>query len=111
MMPVVTEAEIAYLEELGEALNKALPPLKDFILAGGSRTAGHLHVARTVARRAERHVITLGREEDIGPHVAVYINRLSDTLFIVARWANEVLGIADVTWDKSPAKPPFPSEA
>jgi len=110
-MPVVTEAEIAHLEELGEALNKDLAPLQDFILAGGSRTAGHLHVARTVARRAERHVITLARAEDIGPHVAVYLNRLSDTLFILARWTNVVLGIADPTWDKAPARPALDPEA
>jgi cob(I)alamin adenosyltransferase len=109
-MKVVTAEEIAYLEELGERLNKDLPPLKDFILAGGSRTAAHLHVARTIARRAERHVITLARQEDIGPHVAVYLNRLSDTLFILARWANHVLGIADVTWDKVPAKPGLAAE-
>jgi cob(I)alamin adenosyltransferase len=110
MMPVVTESEIVYLEQLGTVFNRELGPLKDFILAGGSRTAGHLHAARTISRRAERHVITLSRAEEIGPHVVIYLNRLSDTLFILARWANHALGVPDLTWDKTAAPPLLPTE-
>ena len=77
-----------------------LAPLTAFILPGGSELAAHLHVARTVCRRAERRVVGLSRRDDINPVCAVYLNRLSDALFVVARLANHRLGISDHTWSQ-----------
>lgn len=108
MMPVVGEAHIARLDEVAESFNAVLPPLRDFILAGGSRTATALHVARTVARRAERETITLQLAEEIGPFVAIYLNRVSDVLFTLARWANVRMGVADTTWQRQMPEPPLP---
>jgi cob(I)alamin adenosyltransferase len=76
-----------------------LPPLENFILPGGAPGAAHLHVARTVCRRAERAVFTLSRSEAVGPHVLTYLNRLSDALFILARAENARRRVPDVTWD------------
>jgi cob(I)alamin adenosyltransferase len=77
----------------------ALGALENFILPGGSAGAAHLHVARTVCRRAERLAVSLAREERIGPFVIAYLNRLSDALFVMARWENKHRGIEDVTWN------------
>lgn len=104
-MPVTTAKEIEYLERVCDAFNEELPPLKDFILAGGSRTSGALHVARTICRRGERVVQTLGEIEPIGDAPLVYLNRLSDALFILARWANFRMGAAEFTWDRGMAEP------
>lgn len=106
-MPVAAEEHVAYLERLCDAMNADLAPLKDFILAGGSRTAVALHQARTVCRRAERIVCRLAREEPIGPHAAILLNRLSDALFVLARWTNLKMGLAEPIWDRSPAEPPM----
>jgi len=73
--------------------------LQNFILPGGALTAGHLHVARAVCRRAERDVVTLAREEAIGPQVVQYLNRLSDALFVMARYENHERGIPEPLWD------------
>jgi cob(I)alamin adenosyltransferase len=72
--------------------------MKYFILPGGSELASRLHVARTVCRRAERACIALSRTDDVNGHVLVYLNRLSDLLFAVARRANQLAGIADIPW-------------
>jgi cob(I)alamin adenosyltransferase len=72
--------------------------LKNFILPGGSAAAAHLHVARTVCRRAERLTVSLAEREDIGEHVVKFLNRCSDYLFTAARLANHLQGIADVPW-------------
>lgn len=109
MMPVVGDEHIARLDELVDAFNASLPPLRDFILAGGSRTATALHVCRTIARRAEREVITLQLAEDIGSHVSVYLNRVSDVLFTLARWANARMDVADSTWHRAMPKPELPA--
>jgi len=98
MMAVITPEDIAWLERVCDSYNENLPPLKDFILPGGSRTAASLHIARTVARRAERAVQTLSRGEDPGPHPSVFLNRLSDALFVLARWANHRMGVPEVIW-------------
>jgi len=105
MMPVLTQAEIDYLERLCDALNADLAPLTDFILPGGSRTAAALHVARTVCRRGERVLLDLARTEDIGEPPLVYLNRLSDALFVLARWANARMGIDEFTWARDFAEP------
>jgi cob(I)alamin adenosyltransferase len=82
-----------------DELAAVLPPLDNFILPGGTPGAAHLHVARTVCRRAERFVLTLSREEAIGPHTLVYLNRLSDALFVMARYENHQKGVPDILWN------------
>jgi cob(I)alamin adenosyltransferase len=83
--------------ELGK-LNKPLPPLKEFILPGGSRAAAAAHLARTVCRRAERSVVALGRKERVSEAARQYLNRLSDLLFVAARVLNRFAGVEDVQW-------------
>ncbi len=84
----ISPAQVARLEELCDRANAELPPLRSFVLPGGTRAAGLLHVARTVCRRAERAVVSLARGEDVNPAALAYLNRLSDLLFILARGAN-----------------------
>ena len=86
------------LENALDEFNKNLPPLKEFILPGGGAAAAVCHVARTVCRRAERRLVTLAREENISTPTLHYLNRLSDLLFVVARYINLQAGIADVLW-------------
>jgi cob(I)alamin adenosyltransferase len=82
-----------------DELNKVVGPLQNFILPGGSIGAAQLHVARTICRRAERDVLTLAREEPIGGLVMPYLNRLSDLLFVMARYENNQRGIAEPLWN------------
>lgn len=100
-MPVIEASHIEALEKLIDRLNQELHPLEDFILPGGVQTAALLHQARTVCRRAERHVVTLARQEKIGQNVLKYLNRLSDALFVLARHENHKAGLEDVYWQKS----------
>jgi cob(I)alamin adenosyltransferase len=93
----VTPGQVAKLEKAIDRLNEALTPLRSFILPGGSPTAAQLHVARTVCRRAERAVVTLMAAEPVNPQALIYLNRLSDFLFVLARVANDG-GTADVLW-------------
>ncbi|MEW6423013.1 MAG: cob(I)yrinic acid a,c-diamide adenosyltransferase, partial [Deinococcota bacterium] len=74
------------------------PPFTGFVHPGGTPTAAALHVARTVARRAEREVIRLAQEEEVGEHVQVYLNRVSDLLFVMARAANQAAGVSEQAW-------------
>ena len=94
----LTENHLARLDALIEQHNVSLPPLKDFILPGGSRAAALCHVARTVARRAERSVVALSHAEKVSPLTIQYLNRLSDLLFILCRVINRKLGVSDVYW-------------
>ena len=84
----VTDQQIADLERDCDRFNADLPELKSFVLPGGTEAAARLHVARTTCRRAERDALSTSREVDINPLVLVYLNRLSDLLFILARGAN-----------------------
>jgi cob(I)alamin adenosyltransferase len=86
------------LEALIDAWDGSLPPLTNFILPGGSAPAASLHVARTVARRAERSVVELASQGGGTPEAVVYLNRLSDLLFVAARWSNAALGVEDIVW-------------
>jgi len=102
-MTLLGAADIDRLERAIDAADAACPPLKHFVLPGGSPGAAALHVARTVCRRAERAVLAL----DDGPprrEIVVYLNRLSDLLFVLARRANAATGVADVLW--MPARTP-----
>lgn len=98
-VPVVEERHVTALEELMDQLQEELAPLENFILPGGSPGAAQLHVARTVCRRAERLAVHLSREEAVGPFVVRYLNRLSDALFVMARYENLKRGIPDVLWN------------
>jgi len=93
----VTAADVARLEGWIDQLEATLPSLERFILAGGSPAAARLHVARTVCRRAERHIVALGPEA-VEPELLAYINRLSDLLFVMARAANARAGVRDEEW-------------
>jgi len=93
----VSEADVAQLEAWIDSLEAELPPLRRFILAGGMPAAAALHVARTVCRRAERSVVALGSDA-VEREVLVYLNRLSDLLFVMARTANHRAGIAEAEW-------------
>jgi len=92
-------ARISTIEQSIDTMESQLTPLKTFILPGGCAAASHLHVARTVCRRAERLVVAL-RDEDEATKASIrYLNRLSDFLFVAARFANQQEGVADVPWN------------
>lgn len=93
----MVEAQVKRLEAEIDEMNGALSPLRSFILPGGSALAAHLHVCRTVARRAERLATELSTDAEVNPHVITYLNRLSDWFFVAARIANEN-GENDVLW-------------
>ncbi len=97
----VEAAHSDVLEQYIDELEVELPPLRTFILPGGTPTASHLHFARTVCRRAERNVVSLSRMDDIGDAVLMYMNRLSDFLFVAARYANHAAGEAEIPWVSS----------
>jgi cob(I)alamin adenosyltransferase len=94
----VEQAMIDRLEELCDAFNAELPELRSFVLPGGTETAARLHVARTVCRRAEREVLLGSEEVELNPLVLVYLNRLSDLLFILARSANAAADVEEPLW-------------
>ena len=94
----IAQARIAQLEQAIDDGEAELEPLKAFIMPGGTSKAAALHVARTVCRRAERAVIHLQREAEIPQIVVIYLNRLSDLLFVLARVANRRAGAGEVTW-------------
>jgi cob(I)alamin adenosyltransferase len=94
----VEQAMVDRLEALCDAFNEHLPELKSFVLPGGTVASAGLHVARTVCRRAERETLVAAAEHDVNPLVAVYLNRLSDLLFILARAANALAGVDEPLW-------------
>jgi cob(I)alamin adenosyltransferase len=96
----ITGDSVTGLEEALDGFNAELPPLKDFVLPGGTPEAAACHVARTVCRRAERRVLTLSREEDVNEQALIYLNRLSDLLFVLARALNRNAGQAEPLWQK-----------
>ena len=104
-IPRVTQEDLECLESAIDRLETTLPPLKHFILPGGSPAGAALHMARTVARRAERQTVTLVREEpETGETVIQYLNRLSDLLFVLARAVNQETGTEEHPWIPNPRK-------
>lgn len=97
--PVVVQRHLAALDDWIEGMVAALPPLANFVLPGGSEAAARLHLARAICRRAERRVVALAREEQVGELVIPYLNRLSDALFLAARLANVDAGCAERLWE------------
>jgi cob(I)alamin adenosyltransferase len=94
----VEQSAVDRLERLCDEFNAELPPLKSFVLPGGTQAAAWLHVARTTCRRAERDALVADDENGINPLVLVYLNRLSDFLFIAARSANAAAGLGEPLW-------------
>jgi cob(I)alamin adenosyltransferase len=99
-MPGIKKQQTTRLEQLMDDLNAELGPLQEFIPPGGCQTAAALHLTRTVCRRAERFCVRLARAEKIGEQVMPYLNRLSDALFVLARWANKKQGVKEILWRK-----------
>jgi len=95
----IDESYAKRVENLIDKYDEKLPELKNFILPGGSKAASYLHLARTVCRRAEREVVSLIKEVEINPQIEVYLNRLSDLLFVLARYENYINGIEDIKWN------------
>jgi cob(I)alamin adenosyltransferase len=93
----VTPAQVTHLEKAIDLFNGRLAPLNSFVLPGGTRIAATLHHARTVCRRAERRLVTLARRESLNQQALIYLNRLSDLLFVLGRHANDD-GAGDVLW-------------
>ena len=100
-MTLLAPAAVMRLEALIDTGNEALPPLKEFILPGGTRAAAHCHVARAVCRRAERAIVAAAEQGAITDTALGYINRLSDYLFVLARTLARVEGGSEVMWDRS----------
>src|SRR4029077_7857206 len=97
-VPTVETRHIDKLERLIDEFNAVVGPLTNFLLPGGSLGASQLHVARTICRRAEREATSLARDEAIGPTVLPYLNRLSDALFVMARYENHERGVDEPLW-------------
>jgi len=100
-MPQVTGADVIRLEKLIDRCQKDLEPLKEFILPGGGKVSGFLHQARTICRRAERLCVGLSREEPVDPSIIKFVNRLSDTLFVLARWVAKTQGEPEFLWERN----------
>jgi cob(I)alamin adenosyltransferase len=101
-IPPIPTARIGEMEGWIDAAESELPPLRSFILPGGTEAAARLHFARTVCRRAERRTVTLARVAHVDPEAVRYLNRLSDLLFTLARLANHRAGGEDVKWEPNP---------
>jgi cob(I)alamin adenosyltransferase len=97
---MLQEAQVLRLDELLAKYNATLPPLSEFILPGGSPAAAQAHICRTVCRRAERSIVSLGKAETLNPQPRQFVNRLSDLLFVVSRVLNRFAGGSDVLWEK-----------
>ncbi len=100
VIPRVEEKFVTRTEELIDEFDNQLHELKNFILPGGSKGSSLLHVARSVCRRAERNVIALSKSVEIGEYIPVYLNRLSDLLFVLARFENHINGTHETNWTK-----------
>lgn len=99
----ITAVEIEQLEAEIDRMNADLPPLRSFVLPGGSRLNTELHACRTICRRAERLAVALAREEEVPPEAVQYLNRLSDAFFVWSRWVNHRLGVPEVLWEPNQA--------
>ncbi|WP_454696897.1 cob(I)yrinic acid a,c-diamide adenosyltransferase [Achromobacter aegrifaciens] len=98
------DEQIAHLDARLAYYNAALPPLREFILPGGSRSAALAHMARTVCRRTERAVVALARADTVNPPVRQYLNRFSDLMFVLARFINKAQGNPDIFWTSPNAR-------
>ena len=99
-MPEVTAKDVTKLEAMIDRCQEELAPLKEFILPGGGKVSATLHQARTICRRAERICIRLSREEPVAAELNKYLNRLSDALFVLARWVSKTQGEPEFLWQR-----------
>ncbi|GMU86249.1 MAG: ATP--cob(I)alamin adenosyltransferase [Ignavibacteriales bacterium] len=99
-IPRVGDEQIAQAEKVIDELEAELEPLRNFILPGGTKAASYAHLARTVCRRAERRIVTLSEKEEINKKIVIFVNRVSDLLFVLARYLNKLEGKADTPWKK-----------
>ena len=99
-MPVVTSDHVIQLEKLIDACQEELEPLKDFILPGGGKVSGFLHQGRTICRRAERLCVSLSKKEALPNDLVKFLNRLSDALFVLARWVAKNQGESEYLWKR-----------
>ena len=99
-MPTISEADVTSLEQMIDDCQKDLNPLKEFILPGGGSISAFLHLGRTVCRRAERHCVTLLREETVDGEMVKFLNRLSDALFVLARWIAKTHEEPEFLWER-----------
>lgn len=97
-VPQVGDADITALETAMDDMNTVLPEMRHFILPGGHPAVSQAHICRTVCRRAERAVVTLGSQEAVPEHIIRYLNRLSDLFFMLARWLDHTLGSPEIPW-------------
>lgn len=97
-LPQLQEHDVVLLENEIDAMTAKLPELKSFILPGGCEAASFCHLARAVCRRAERRVVALSQKDKVDPVIIIYLNRLSDYLFVLARFFNRQKGIKDILW-------------
>ena len=97
-LPQIEERHVVRLEQMMDKMTEVVGPLENFILPGGSVGSAHLHVARTICRRAEREAATLAHSEPVGPWVLPYLNRLSDALFVMARFENHMCEVPEPLW-------------
>jgi cob(I)alamin adenosyltransferase len=95
----ITAADSEQLEREIDRMNEGLPPLRSFVLPGGSRLNAELHICRTVCRRAERVLVALDAQAPVDPAGLKYLNRLSDALFVWSRWASHRLGVPETLWE------------
>jgi cob(I)alamin adenosyltransferase len=102
-MPQVSAKDVTRLEKLIDRCQKDLEPLKEFILPGGGKVSGFLHQARTVCRRAERLCVALSRTEPVDSVIIKFVNRLSDALFVLARWVSKTQGEPEFLWERDVA--------
>lgn len=102
-MPQVTAKDVTRLEKLIDRCQKDLEPLKEFILPGGGKVSGFLHQARTICRRAERLCVALSKVEPVDPTIVKFVNRLSDALFVLARWVAKTQGEPEFLWERDVA--------
>jgi cob(I)alamin adenosyltransferase len=103
-MPQVAAKDVTRLEKLIDRCQEDLEPLKEFILPGGGKVSGFLHQARTVCRRAERLCVALSKAEPVDPTIIKFVNRLSDALFVLARWVAKTQGEPEFLWERDVAK-------
>ena len=103
-MPQVGTTDVVRLEKLIDRCQKDLKPLKEFILPGGGKVSGFLHQARTICRRAERLCVALSKMEPLDPAIIKFVNRLSDALFVLARWVAKTQGEPEFLWERDVAK-------
>ena len=97
-LPRIDDTHVSYLEKCIDAADGVLPPLRNFILPSGTEAASMLHLARAVCRRAERFAVRLTKTEHVNPHSIIYLNRLSDLLFVLARRANALKKKSETRW-------------